>query len=523
MVPRLFSAFVQANAGMSRRYGGTGLGLAISKQLVELMGGAIDVHSAPGVGSEFVFHVPVRVGETQIDMAMLEEPEMPSFNVLVVDDNETNRTVIENMLDAWGMKVTQAVHGRQALELLLRKGCHDGDFDLALVDMNMPELDGLGLAEALRQSGRHPNLKMILLSSVSSPDDVRRAQEVGYQRFVPKPLRKAELRQAILGITAELGTEGHQEALRLNKSVLVIEDNTVNQEVCSHMLKRLGCEVRVAASALEGLRRLGEQRFDLILMDIQMPGMDGVEALSWFRRGSSSRFHFITPSDTPVIAVTANALEGDEERFLNLGFDDYLSKPFRQSQLQKVLVEHTQGGDDAPASAGQATVTPPSALPQTPPAATLPPRAPAMVSPLVHKAPVSSAAPMSLSLDGPTVSEPRTVLDADALARLRELDPRGDNRLLERVAKAFETSVGRLLPQLDEAFKMNDQAAITHVAHTLKSSSASIGALKLSQMCAEIETMIRRQTGEDLSSRIRDIPNEAHRVLDSLSLLLETP
>ncbi|WP_290873007.1 response regulator, partial [Aquabacterium sp.] len=343
MLPRLFSAFVQANVGMARRYGGTGLGLAISKQLVELMGGIIEAHSAPGVGSEFVFRVPVRVGDTQIDMAMLEEPEMPSFNVLVVDDNETNRTVIENMLGAWGMKVTQAVHGRHALDILLSQGCEDGDFDLALVDMNMPELDGLGLAEALRQSQRHPNLKMILLSSVSSPDDVRRAQEVGFQRFVPKPLRKAELRQAILGITAELGIEGQQETLHLNKLVLVVEDNTVNQEVCSHMLKRLGCEVRVAASALEGLRRLGEQRFDLILMDIQMPGMDGVEALSWFRRGSTSRFHFLTPSDTPVVAVTANALEGDEQRFLGLGFDDYLSKPFRQSQLQKVLVEHTMG------------------------------------------------------------------------------------------------------------------------------------------------------------------------------------
>ncbi|WP_290867598.1 Hpt domain-containing protein, partial [Aquabacterium sp.] len=115
------------------------------------------------------------------------------------------------------------------------------------------------------------------------------------------------------------------------------------------------------------------------------------------------------------------------------------------------------------------------------------------------------------------------VLDAEALQRLRELDPRGDNRLIERVAKAFETSVGRLLPQLEEAFKMHDQAAITHVAHTLKSSSASIGALKLSQMCAEIENMIRRQTGEDLSSRIREIPQEAHRVLECLSALLETP
>lgn len=529
VIPRLFSAFVQANVGMARRYGGTGLGLAIFKQLVELMGGYIEAHSAPGVGSEFVFRVPVRVGDTQVDMAMLEEPEMPSFNVLVVDDNDTNRTVIENMLTAWGMNVTQATNGREALNLLMANPNQDADFELALVDMNMPELDGLGLAEALRASGRYPHIKMILLSSVSSPDDVRRAQEAGFQRFVAKPLRKAELRQAILGISAELGSDVAHEAIRISKSVLVVEDNSVNQEVCSQMLRRLGCEVKVANSALEGLRKLGEYRFDLVLMDIQMPGMDGVEALSWFRRGSTTRFKFLTPSDTPVIAVTANALEGDEQRFLDLGFDDYLSKPFRQSQLQKILIEHTHpdglasGMGTLPANEEPSTIpmalrdvgdaqqhTQPSTLQGTEPHdEPSEPTVPAALEPV-------TAPPAS------TVADHSDLFDAEALRRLRELDPRGDNRLIERVAKAFETSVGRLLPQLDEAFKMNDSAAIMHVAHTLKSSSASIGALKLSQMCAEIETMIRRQTGEDLSTRIREVPIEADRVLLGLRQMLET-
>ncbi|WP_375213939.1 response regulator [Aquabacterium sp.] len=569
VIPRLFSAFVQANVGMARRYGGTGLGLAISKQLVELMGGRIEAHSAPGVGSEFVFRVPVRIGDTQIDMAMLEEPEMPSFNVLVVDDNDTNRTVIENMLNAWGMNVTQAANGREALAILMAHPTQDADFDLALVDMNMPELDGLGLAEALRSSGRYRHLKMVLLSSVSSPDDVRRAQEVGFQRFVPKPLRKAELRQAILGISAELGGDHHHDVPRLNKAVLVVEDNPVNQEVCSQMLKRLGCEVRVASSALEGLRRLGEQRFDLVLMDIQMPGMDGVEALSWFRRGSNNRFTFVTPSDTPVIAVTANALEGDEQRFLDVGFDDYLSKPFRQSQLHKVLAEHTQaeGMSSEFADSGLPPVAAPSATPvdvdptaaQPSPSAAVPmgllevprpidatpasgltlaPLPPTTTATMVRTPPapadfafdaraaVPAPQPPSPALQPAPAAmpapRPEDIFDAEALRRLRELDPKGDNRLFERVGKAFETSVGRLLPQLEDAFRVNDMAAIVHVAHTLKSSSASIGALKLSHLCAEIETMIRRQTGEDLSPRIQEIPREAQRVLAGLRLLLES-
>ncbi len=513
MIPRLFSAFVQANVGMARRYGGTGLGLAISKQLVELMGGQIEAHSAPGVGSEFVFRIPVTVGVTQADMAMLEEPEMPSFNVLVVDDNETNRTVLENMLSAWGMRVTLAHDGQDALDILMAHPRQDADFDLALVDMNMPRLDGQGLAEALKASGRYPNLKMVLLSSVSSPDDVRRAQEAGFQRFVPKPLRKGELRQAILGISAELGDTPH-ESVRLNKHVLVVEDNAVNQEVCSQMLRRLGCEVKVANSALEGLRRLGEQRYDLILMDIQMPGMDGIEALTWFRKGSNNRFTFVTPPHTPVIAVTANALEGDEQRFLDQGFDDYLSKPFRQSQLQKVLLEHAGPANPAPVPAP--TAAPATGVKVLAPAPATPPVTPVATAAAATggiEQPSATAATLEVSVEA--------IFDTESLRRLRELDPKGDNKLIERVAKAFETSVGRLIPQLEESIQAQDNAGILHVVHTLKSSSASIGALKLSQQCAEVETMIRRQSGEDLSPRIRDIPLEVNRVLAGLRLLLE--
>ena len=189
-------------------------------------------------------------------------------------------------------------------------------------------------------------------------------------------------------------------------------------------------------------------------------------------------------SDTAIIAVTANALEGDEQRFLDLGFDDYLSKPFRQGQLQQILVTHTADSQHAEKSPPEISGTETS----------------------VTTAP-SSGTPL---------------LDPDALRRLRELDPKGENHLLERVARAFETSLARLLPQLSEAGQQHDLATVAHVAHTLKSSSASIGALKLSQMCAEIESIIRRQTGEDLSSRIRDIPLEAERVQAGLQHVLET-
>jgi len=480
VLPRLFNAFTQANGGMSRRYGGTGLGLAISRQLIELMGGQIEVRSAPGIGSEFRFTVPVGVVAGGAQAPEPSEGDLSALRVLVAEDNPTNRTVLENMLGAWGMQVTLAEDGERALELLLAPG--GPQFDLALVDMHMPRLDGLGLARALQAAGPPTGLKLLLLSSVSAPDDVRTAHAAGFHRFVAKPIRKAELRQALLGVTSAR-QEPPAPGWRLDRNVLVVEDNSVNQEVIGQMLRRLGCRVQVASGATEGLRALCEHSFDLVLMDIQMPGMDGIEALQWFRRGTSGRFPFRTVPATPVVAVTANALDGDERRFRGLGFDDYLSKPFRQSQLLAMLTRNLS--------------------PQAP----LPP----------DDAPPSGAAPLA-----PATPAATTMLDAQALARLRELDPGGGNKLIERVLKAFETSVARLLPQLVEARGQGDRNGIRHVAHTLKSSSASIGALLLSQRCAEVESLIRLESTEDLNPRIDALVAEVEVVLKAIRDMMDS-
>ncbi len=479
-LPRLFSAFTQANGGMSRRYGGTGLGLAISKQLIELMGGDIVVKSQPGIGSQFIVHVPVKPAQSDIQLTELDATELAALRVLVVEDHETNRTVLENMLDAWGMDVTLAEDGQQALDILRGKTVFDSHYDLALVDMHMPRLDGISFGRAITSDGTHPDMKMILLSSVSSPDDVRSAQLAGFHRFVAKPVRKAELRQAILGVSAQR-RDAVMVAPRLSGHVLVVEDNPVNQEVIGQMLRHLGLKVRVAAGALQGLRALCEAHFDLVLMDIQMPGMDGVEALSWFRRGAGGRFHFVTPSHTPVIAVTANALGGDQDRFLSLGFDDYLSKPFRQSQLLAMLTKR---------------LSPSSPLP-------------------------SDDRPAASSGDPAWAGVAGSVLDASALDRLRELDPKGENQLLSRVIKAFESSAARLMPQLAEARRISDHNGVRHVAHTLKSSSASIGAIKLSQLCAEIESKIRTDRLENLEELNDAMSAEVEIVLQALKRLLD--
>jgi signal transduction histidine kinase/CheY-like chemotaxis protein len=473
-MPRLFEAFTQARTENTRRHGGTGLGLAIARQITELMNGQISATSQPGVGSEFVVRVPLAPARSAAAVREADAGELAGRRALVVDDRETNRSVLENTLAAWGVDVVTAEDGLQALDVLR---ADTAGFDFAVIDMRMPRLDGLGLARVLRQEALAPRTRLLLLSSASSSDDVREAQRAGFDRFIAKPVRRAELRQALLGVIAAPGDEAPR--MRLRGNVLVVEDNPVNQEVIGQMLRQLGLTVRVAGGAMQGLRALCEAHFDLVLMDIQMPGMDGVEALSWFRRGSGGRFDFLTPPATPVVAVTANALGGDEERYLALGFDDYLSKPFRQSQLLAMLSKRLTPGADAPAEPAPA---------------------------------------------GTPDAGGDTVLDAGALDRLRELDPRGDNQLIARVVSAFETSVGRLVPQLQDAHRSGDMAGIRHVAHTLKSSSASVGAMKLSEICAETETMIRQERAENLDSAVSAICRECEIVLQALKqLLTQTP
>ena len=488
-LPRLFSAFTQASSGMARRYGGTGLGLVISRQLVELMGGTIEAESRPGMGSRFRVRLALGRAAGDGEDAGADPQRMPALRVLVVDDNDTNRIVLENLLGAWGMSVMLASDGQQALDLLRRERDAKRHFDLALIDMHMPRLDGFELAHALQAEPALADIKLVMLSSVSSPDEARRAQAAGFLRFINKPVRKAELRQVILGVSSGRATGG-APAPRVDAHILVVEDNPVNQEVIAQMLRNFGCRVQLAASALEGLRALCEKRFDLVMMDIQMPGMDGIEALGWFRRGPGERFTFVTPPTTPVVAVTANALGGDCERLLGLGFDDYLSKPFRQSQLLAMLSQRLNPGAVVPCAEGVA----PGASTKKVGAA----------------APATPASPASRQAASTTCTD--DLLDAQALQRLRDLDPSGANRLLERVVQAFASSTGRLLPQLDEAMAAGDLHGIRHVAHTLKSSSASIGALKLAALCAEVEAMIRNNEVQRLQERV----TQMHREIDSV-------
>ncbi|HEU4458211.1 MAG TPA: response regulator [Methylibium sp.] len=482
VLPQLFAAFNQASSGMARRYGGTGLGLAISQRLVHLMGGSIEVESRVGAGSEFIVRLPMAAAVAP-PIADVEAVALPPLRVLVVDDHEAGRDQLVRMLEAWGTEVVPAAGGVQALAILSEERTKGGRsagqprkrFDAALIDMHMPRIDGVALAQRLSAMAEFADMNIVLMGGVGARDDEQRARAAGFERFVHKPVRQAELRQSMLGV-AVAGAPVAALARRLDGHVLVVEDNPVNQEVIGQMLRQFGLKVRLASSAVAGLRALCEHRFDLIMMDIQMPGMDGAEALRQFRHNPGQRYSFRTPATTPVVAVTANALDGDRQHFIAVGFDDYLAKPFRQNELHAMLTQKLPGTTDSPAAEAPQTAQP-----------------------------VRAAAS----------------LDAQALQRLRQLDPSGSNRLLDRVADAFETSTARLLPQLDAALAADDLDGVKHVAHTLKSSSASIGALKLSALCADIEGMIRGRETAGLDARVAEMRREILTVGGSLRELLK--
>jgi CheY-like chemotaxis protein/nitrogen-specific signal transduction histidine kinase len=283
---RLFTVFMQADQSMSRRYGGTGLGLAISKQLVELMGGSIEVRSQFGEGSVFRFVVPLQLGDTLAVAAPADVARLAGRRVILVEDNPTNRSILEMQLKAVGMDVATADNGATALELMRAAASAGTGFDVAVVDMKMPIMDGLSMTTELRRQPRLSGVRVVMLTSLASGNEAQSAYEGGVDAYLTKPVRQHELLDALARALAQPGSTQVAPAAAQSRSgarVLVVEDNLVNQEVARAMLLDLGCEIRLADNGREALNALRSQTFDLVLMDCQMPGMDGFEAVRRFR------------------------------------------------------------------------------------------------------------------------------------------------------------------------------------------------------------------------------------------------
>ncbi len=347
----MFEPFTQADASTTRQYGGTGLGLAITKRLVETMGGRIWIESEPGKGTEVHFTLDLGIPEGKAAPAIdpVSIQALRGIRVLVVDDNQTNRRILQTMLTRWEMRPTAVESGNKALEALHAGVSENDRFSLVLTDMHMPKMDGFGLVERIAHTRLASEVAIVMLTSAGHRGDIARCRHLNLAGYLVKPVRQLELRDAITRVLgswrrSELqvlkeSTGTYQEQIQTTRPlrILLAEDNHVNQRLATRLLEKRGHFVSVVENGREALDALYRSSFDLVLMDVQMPVMDGIEATMALRHRESA-----TSNHQPIIALTAHAMKGDLERCMGAGMDGYLSKPIRPQELDRLLEEYLE-------------------------------------------------------------------------------------------------------------------------------------------------------------------------------------
>jgi PAS domain S-box-containing protein len=351
---KIFDAFSQADGSMTRKYGGTGLGLTICVRLVEMMGGRVWLESQPGQGSTFHFTVQLAVQDAASARLIPIQPEqLRDLHALIVDDNFTNRRVLCGMLTRWGMRPTAVEGGRAALQAIEIAKSTGHPFPLILMDGQMPDMDGFALAEQIQKDPGLIAVTIMMLTSAGHLGDAARCRERGISAYLVKPIRQTELLDAICQVLNKISltksrplvTRHTLQEDKHRSRVLLAEDNAVNQTLAVRLLEKRGYSVIVAGNGEEAVNAFENNQFDVVLMDIQMPGMNGFEATAAIRAKEK-----LTGGHVPIIAMTAHALKGDQERCLSAGMDGYISKPIRTSELFSTIESMLSNKESAPAN-----------------------------------------------------------------------------------------------------------------------------------------------------------------------------
>jgi signal transduction histidine kinase/DNA-binding response OmpR family regulator/HPt (histidine-containing phosphotransfer) domain-containing protein len=475
-IDRLFESFSQVDASTARKYGGTGLGLAISKRLTGMMGGVMTATSRVGLGSEFRFTVRALSAEGAVPPRRElrgAQPTLDGRRVLVVDDNETNRKILAAYLDRWGMTVRMTGSPREALGWI-----EAGEpFEVGILDMHMPEMDGVALARAIRTHRPSSALPLLLFTSLGRREVG--AESVEFAAHLTKPIKPSQVFDALASALAGQPTRVEKRALprreldpemaqRHPLRILLAEDNAVNQKLALRLLEQMGYRADVAANGLEAVDAIARQPYDLVLMDVQMPEMDGLEASREITR------RWPADSRPRIVAMTANAMQGDRELCMAAGMDDYMSKPIRVEELVAALERGGARGAEGPR-----------------------PRVASASSPA--RAAVDTSAPPAL--------------DPAVLERLRATVGAG---FLDELVPTFVEDSQELVGTMRRALGTCDMESFRRAAHSLKSNAASFGATGLATLARDLEALARSGSLDGAESRVEHLAGECERVVRAL-------